>query len=100
MSKIDFKKSLKHLYNPPKKFSLVEVPEMQFLMIDGEGDPNQAQEYQDALEAFYAVAYKLKFPVKNSWRKIIQFHLWKGSGGRTIWIPSPSSVKNLSGSGR
>lgn len=69
MSKLDFKKTLKDLYNPPKKFILVDVPEMQFLMVDGEGNPNQAQEYQDALAALYAVAYKLKFTSKNTLEK-------------------------------
>ena len=45
MEKIDFKKSLKHLFGPsPKDFSIVEVPRMQFLMIDGHGDPNTAKE--------------------------------------------------------
>lgn len=64
MSKVDFKKELKELYSPPKKFVIVDVPEMQFLMVDGHGDPNVAQEYQDALEALYAVAYKIKFMSK------------------------------------
>jgi hypothetical protein len=66
MPKTDFKKTLKHLYNPPRKFTLVEVPEMQFLMIDGHGDPNTAQEYKDAVEALYAVAYKVKFASKKA----------------------------------
>ena len=62
MSKIDFKKEWKHLYSPSKKdFAVVDVPPMQFLMIDGHGDPNTAQEYKDAIEALYPVAYKLKF---------------------------------------
>jgi hypothetical protein len=65
MSKVDFKKELKELYVPPKKFVLVNVPEMQFLMVDGHGDPNVAQEYQDAVEALYAVAYKIKFASKK-----------------------------------
>ena len=39
---------------------------MQFLMVDGHGDPNTAQEYQDALAALYAVAYKVKFNSKKS----------------------------------
>ena len=56
MSKVDFKKDLKEFYSPPKKFVIVDVPEMQFLMVDGHGDPNVAQEYQDALEALYALA--------------------------------------------
>ncbi len=66
MSKIDFKKTLSHLYNPlKKKFTVVDVPEMQFLMVDGHGDPNVVQEYQEAVESLYAVAYKLKFISKK-----------------------------------
>ena len=66
MSKIDYKRELKHLYRPSaKEFELVDVPPMNFLMIDGHGDPNTAQEYQDALEALYAVAYRLKFTSKS-----------------------------------
>ena len=39
MKKIDFKKDLKHLYKPsPKKVEIVEVSQMNFLMIDGQGD--------------------------------------------------------------
>ena len=66
MSKIDFKKELKHLYRPsPKEFVVVDVPPRNFLMIDGHGDPNMAQQYQDAVEALYAVSYKLKFTSKK-----------------------------------
>jgi hypothetical protein len=66
MAKIDFKKELKHLYNPSKTaFSVVDVPAMHFLMIDGHGDPNTAPAYAEALEALYAVAYGLKFMVKR-----------------------------------
>ena len=65
MSKVDFKKVYKELYAPPKEFVVVDVPEMQFLMVDGYGDPNVAQEYQDALEALYAMAYKIKFNSKK-----------------------------------
>jgi hypothetical protein len=65
MSKVDFKKAFKELYSPPKEFVIVDVPAMQFLMVDGHGDPNVAQEYQDALEALYAVAYKIKFASKK-----------------------------------
>jgi hypothetical protein len=65
MDKIDLKKQLKHLYRPTHKaFTLVDVPPLKFLIIDGHGDPNTAQEYQEAVEALYAVAYKLKFTSK------------------------------------
>ena len=66
MSKIDFKKELKHLYRPStKEFDVVDVPAMDFLMIDGHGDPNTAQEYADAVQTLYGVAYKLKFLSKK-----------------------------------
>lgn len=66
MSKVDFKKEMKEFYTPPKKFVIVDVPEMQFLKVDGHGDPNAAPEYQEAVEALYAVAYKLKFNSKKA----------------------------------
>jgi hypothetical protein len=66
MSKIDFKRTLKALYAPSSKsFSIVDVPPMQFLMIDGYGDPNTASAYQEAVEALYAVAYGCKFVSKR-----------------------------------
>jgi hypothetical protein len=66
MEKIDFKKRLKHLYRPSARTPVVvEVPPMNFLMIDGKGDPNSAPAYQEAVEALYAVAYALKFMVKK-----------------------------------
>jgi hypothetical protein len=66
MEKMDYKKQLKHLYGPSaRKVQIVEVPEMNFLMVDGEGDPNSAQSFSDAIEALYAVSYTLKFTVKK-----------------------------------
>lgn len=66
MTKLDFKMQLKHLYLPTsKEFVVVDVPPMQFLMVDGHGDPNTAQEYKDAIEALYAVAYRVKFASKR-----------------------------------
>lgn len=66
MNKIDFKKELKQLYNPSaKEISVVEVPPMNYLMIDGMGNPNTSQEYMDSIEALYAVSYTLKFLAKR-----------------------------------
>ena len=66
MQKVDLKKELKHLYIPSvKEINLVDVPPMNFVMIDGSGDPNTAQEYQDAIEALYAISYAIKFAVKK-----------------------------------
>lgn len=66
MQKIDLKKELKHLYQPSAKEVLqVEVPTFQFLMVDGEGDPNTSQEYAQAVEALFSVSYTAKFMVKK-----------------------------------
>lgn len=71
MTKIDFKKELKHLYKPSaKKVEIVDVPQMNFLMIDGEGDPNISQEFQDAVEALYSLSYTLKFMIKKGDLKV------------------------------
>ena len=66
MSKTDFKKEWKHLYRPSaKEFVVIDVPPMNFLMIDGHGDPNTAREYKEAIETLYAMAYALKFMSKK-----------------------------------
>ncbi len=44
----------------------MEVPELCFLMIDGRGDPNSSEAYQDALGALYGIAYTLKFTLKKA----------------------------------
>jgi hypothetical protein len=67
MKKIDFRKELKRLYQPSAKDpALVDVPAMNFLMIDGQGDPNTARSYQEAVEALFSVAYAVKFKVKKT----------------------------------
>lgn len=66
MPKIDLKKEDKELYYPKVgEVSLVEVPAMHYLMIDGKGDPNTSPEYQDAMETLFPVAYKTKFLSKK-----------------------------------
>ncbi len=71
MEKIDFKKELKHLYKTSaKKVDIVEVPQMNFLMIDGEGNPNTSQSFQDAVDVLYPLSYNLKFMVKRGGMEI------------------------------
>lgn len=66
MTKIDLKKEEKALYQPSAKaVAEIAVPTMNYLMIDGSGDPNTAAAYAAAVEALYAVAYALKFMVKK-----------------------------------
>ncbi len=60
-AKVDLKKALPSYRAPRGAFQVLEVPELQYLMIDGHGDPNTAPAYAEALEALYPLAYALKF---------------------------------------
>jgi hypothetical protein len=65
MEKIDFKKTLKHLYSASaKEPALVEVPSMKFFWVDGQGDPNSPS-FQAAAELLYGLSYTLKFALKK-----------------------------------
>lgn len=44
---------------------MVDVPKMNYLMVDGEGDPNTSQAYQDAIGVLYPLSYTLKFMIKR-----------------------------------
>jgi hypothetical protein len=69
MQKLDLKKDLKTLYAPSaRKIEVVEVPPMNFAMIDGAIELGQAPGtsplFQENMQALYAVAYTLKFAAK------------------------------------
>jgi hypothetical protein len=66
MEKMDLKKELKYLYQASAKEVIqVDVPKMNYLMVDGEGDPNTSQAYAQAVEALFMVSYTAKFMVKK-----------------------------------
>ncbi|WP_433303881.1 GyrI-like domain-containing protein [Actinoplanes sp. CA-030573] len=61
--KVDFKKEIEAYRARKGQFQLVDVPELQYLMIDGHGDPNTSA-FGEATAALYPLAYKLKFASK------------------------------------
>ena len=90
MDKVDFKKELKNFYSAKVgKPVVVEMPKMNYLMIDGLGDPNTSKEYIDAIQTLYPVAYTIKFMCKKElgkdfgvmpleglwWSKDMQFNM-------------------------
>ena len=67
MDKYDIKTAHKTLYSPgAKEFCLVDVPSLQYISIDGHGDPNTSPVYADAIESLYTVAYAVKFGTRKS----------------------------------
>jgi hypothetical protein len=63
--KVDHKRSLDAYQARSGKFSVVDVPPLQYLMIDGHGDPNTAARFSEAVESLYPLAYALKFASKQ-----------------------------------
>lgn len=65
MSAFDFKKEFKELYRPTQKPSMIDVPQMRFMMVDGQGDPNTSPLYQAAVEVLYGLSYSIKMSKKQ-----------------------------------
>ncbi len=69
IEKIDFKKTLKELYQPThKELVLVNVPKMNFVMIDGEGSPD-SKELARSVQWLFSVIYPIKFIAKKKMGK-------------------------------
>ncbi len=67
MEKIDLRTKYKPFYSPSSKaFSFVTLPVLNYLMIDGHGDPSTSQDYQEAIQTLYSLSYTLKFASKKS----------------------------------
>lgn len=60
MPAFDFKKEYKELYLPKSKPSIIDVPAMRFIMVDGKGDPNTSASYKEAVEVLYSLSYSIK----------------------------------------
>lgn len=64
----DFKKEYKDLYLPKNKPILIDIPAMQFIAVEGKGDPNEENgEYSAALGILYAVQYTIKMSKKGAY---------------------------------
>ncbi|MHC1591872.1 MAG: GyrI-like domain-containing protein, partial [Candidatus Helarchaeales archaeon] len=64
LKKIDYKKQFPILYNASaKEVVIVEVPNMTFFMIDGEGAPEISETFQDAISCLYGASFTLKMKI-------------------------------------
>ena len=63
----DYKKEYREVYLPPKKPTIVTVPQMNYLAVRGSGDPNaEGGEYKKSLELLYPIAFTIKMSKKGS----------------------------------
>jgi hypothetical protein len=66
IQKLDLKKELFLIFDAStKEIQFIHIPKLQFLMIDGEGNPNSDESYQNAVECLYSVSYTLKFTYRE-----------------------------------
>ena len=89
----DYKKEYKEFYLPPKQPGIVDIPEMRFIAVRGQGDPNEPDgAYKAALGLLYGVAFTIKMSCKGPHRMDGYFPyvvpplegLWRQSGGGAI----------------
>jgi hypothetical protein len=67
IKKVNLRDEIKHLYDPSAKEVVeMEVPQMRFLMVDGQGDPATSVAYQEAVETLYALSYALQVAIKEA----------------------------------
>lgn len=60
--KVDLKKALDTYKASQSEFQLLDVPPMQYVMVDGHGDPNSSTRYAAAVEALFTVSYACSLP--------------------------------------
>lgn len=62
----DYKKEYKQIYMPPTKPGMVDVPEINYAAVRGEGDPNEIQgAYKAAISTLYAIGFTIKMSYKG-----------------------------------
>ena len=79
----DYKKEYKDLYSPKASPSVIDVPDMVFIMVDGKGNPNTSEEYQTAVEILYGLSYTIKMSNKSVLEYVVPplEGLWWGEDG-------------------
>ncbi len=65
LEKVDYKQEMKGLYEATEENVLIEVPGMNFIMIDGDGNPDTSAVFQQSADALQAVSYTLKSKSRN-----------------------------------
>lgn len=106
--KYEWKKQEKELYGVKTVPAVVTVPEQNYIMISGEGNPNDA-DFSNRVSALYSVAYAVKmaykkaaqggiddfavYPLEGVWQKIEGDELVKENLRYTLMIRQPGFIE-------
>lgn len=94
----DYKKEYRDLYQPASEPSIITVPRMNFVAVEGAGDPNETGgAYQTAVQLLYGISYTIKMSKKakdpsqriDGYFSTTWFRPWRGCGG---WMESTASI--------
>lgn len=109
--KYEWKKAEKSLYGVKQKPEIIDIPNQKFIMINGEGNPNET-DFSDRVSALFALAYGIKmlfkniptdesdstytdftvFPLEGIWKKCPEEKFDKAKLKYTIMIKQPSFI--------
>ena len=108
--KCEWKKNEKNLYGVKQKPQLIEIPSAYYIMIKGEGNPNES-DFSNRVSALYSLAYGIKmlfknmekeeleysdftvFPLEGIWEKSDDEEFDKNKLKYTIMIKQPNFIK-------
>jgi hypothetical protein len=89
MDKIDYKKAYKELYAPGAAAVLVDVGEIPFIAVDGEGAPD-GEAYQEAVKTLYSLSYTIKMGLKA----YPMYHEYAVPPLESFWTADPNGDRN------
>lgn len=70
--KYEWKKNEKNLYGVKQKPQLIEIPTAYYIMIKGEGNPNES-DFSNRVSALYSLAYGIKMLFKNMEKEVLEY---------------------------
>lgn len=70
--KYEWKKNEKNLYGVKQKPQLIEIPSAYYIMIKGEGNPNEC-DFSNRVSALYSLAYGIKMLFKNMEKEELEY---------------------------
>lgn len=70
--KYEWKKNEKYLYGVKQKPKLIDVPSAYYIMIKGEGNPNES-DFSNRVSALYSLAYGIKILFKNMKKEELEY---------------------------
>lgn len=91
----DYKKEYKEFYLPPKKPTIVNIPETNYVAVRGKGDPNEPDgEYKTAMGLLYSIAFTIKMSYKGN-HKIDGYFSYVVPPLEGLWWQEDSQKENF-----